>query len=385
MKINELNLFFEKGTNAVKENKGEGLFIPSGAVFPDEVKIDKCYRFRKDANFPEKMLLKSNDILFNSGGVGTLGRVGFYSENVWPGAATCDPFVFIIRNNDDRLFSKFLFYYFQCNRCKGFIQKYTVGSTGITSIRKKDILSFDINLPSLELQKRIVVELDIVNALRQKRKQSLQLLDNFLRATFLDMFGDPLSNSKKLLQKKIGDLGEIITGNTPSRLKSEYYGDHIEWIKSDNINTPQFNLTKAKEYLSMKGLQVGRLAPRGSVLVTCIAGSPECIGNIAMADRNVAFNQQINAFVPGKEISQKVFFAQIHFFKRLIQQVSTNSMKGMVSKGKFSEIEVLVPPKDLQKQFDEIFDKISMLRSQNQLSEAELDNEFNALTQEYFG
>lgn len=241
-------------------------------------------------------------------------------------------------------------------------------------------------VPSYPLseQKKIAEILDCADILRQKRERSLQLLDNFLRATFLENFGDPLTNSKRILQKRIGDLGQVITGNTPSRQKSEYYGNYIEWIKSDNINTPQFILTQAKEYLSKVGAKIGRIAPNGSVLVTCIAGTPSCIGNIAMTNRDVAFNQQINAFVPGKEISQKVFFSQILFCKQLVRQASTNSMKGMVSKGKFSEIKILVPSKEQQSRFDEIFDKVANIRAQCQMSAVEISNQFNALTQKYF-
>lgn len=243
-----------------------------------------------------------------------------------------------------------------------------------------------LSIPSYPLveQKKIAETLNCADALRQKREQSLRLLDEFLHATFLDSFGDPITNPKGILQKKIGDLGQVITGNTPSRQKSEYYGNYIEWIKSDNINTPQFTLTQAEEYLSEAGAKVGRMAPNGSVLVTCIAGTPSCIGNIAMADRDVAFNQQINAFVPGKEISQKVFFTQILFCKQLVRQASTNSMKGMVSKGKFSEIKILVPPKEQQSRFDEIFDKVANMRTQYQMSALELNNQLNALTQKYF-
>lgn len=244
-----------------------------------------------------------------------------------------------------------------------------------------------LRIPSYPLddQKKVAKILDHVEYLRQKRKQSLQLLDDFLCATFLDMFGDPMQNPKKLPQKKIGDIGEVITGNTPSRYKKEYYGDYIEWIKSDNINTPQFILTKAEEYLSKKGLKVGRIAPKGSVLVTCIAGTPDCIGNAAMADRDVAFNQQINAFVPGKEILQTVFFAQVLFCKKLIQQASTNSMKGLVSKGKFSEIKVLTPPTEQQNRFNVVFNKVASMRLQQQKCALELDNQFNALAQNVFG
>lgn len=255
---------------------------------------------------------------------------------------------------------------------------------GLQHISKSYISNITLPEANVEIQYKIIDILDQADAIRQKRKQSIQFLDDFLRATFFDMFGDPLSNSKGFAQKKIGEIGEVVTGNTPSRKKREHYGDFIEWIKSDNINTPQFILTKAKEYLSKLGAEAGRIAPKGSVLVSCIAGSPDCIGNVAMTDREVAFNQQINTFIPGKDISQKVFFTQILFWKELVQQASTNSMKGMVSKGKFLEIKVLVPPIEQQEKFDKVFDIVHKMRQKMQQSLSEMDSHFNALMQRYF-
>ena len=99
----------------------------------------------------------------------------------------------------------------------------------------------------------------------------------------------------------LGNRCKIVTGNTPSRAKPENYGTYIEWIKSDNINTENTYISKAKEYLSEMGFQKCRFVDKGSLLMTCIAGSINSIGNVAITDRRVAFNQQINAIVPNQD------------------------------------------------------------------------------------
>ena len=119
----------------------------------------------------------------------------------------------------------------------------------------------------------------MADALRAKRREALAQLDTLLQSTFLDMFGDPVTNPMGWDTSALGEVGEVITGNTPSRKHPEYYGEDIEWIKSDNINDPSFVLTEAEERLSVAGKAVARTSPRGSILVTCIAGSPSCIGN----------------------------------------------------------------------------------------------------------
>ena len=251
----------------------------------------------------------------------------------------------------------------------------------IPHVSRDYLLNLSIPVKSLKEQKQIVLTLDTADGLLRKRKEQLKLLDDYLKSVFLEMFGDPVRNEKDIAQKKIGAVGEVVTGNTPSRQKKEYYGDFIEWIKSDNINTPEFVLTKAEEFLSKIGVEVGRVAPKGSVLVTSIAGSPDCIGNCAISDRDVAFNQQINAFVPGKEIKTEFFFAQLYLCKRLVQQASTESMKGMVSKSRFSDIKVLVPKLNEQVEFVRVFNQISGMRKKMRASLDEMDNHFNALMQ----
>ena len=251
-------------------------------------------------------------------------------------------------------------------------------------VSKGDIASLQIPLPPLAEQKRIAGILDTADALRAKRREALAQLDTLLQSTFLDMFGDPITNPMGWDSSALGKVGEVITGNTPSRKRPEYYGEGIEWIKSDNINDPSFVLTEAEEHLSDAGKTVARTCPKGSILVTCIAGSPSCIGNLAIADREVAFNQQINAFVPSKRIVLWFAFVLLWVGKRLVQSASTNSMKGMVSKSAFSGISIPIPPISLQNHFAAIAESIERQKASQRSHLAELDTLFTSLQSRAF-
>ena len=246
-------------------------------------------------------------------------------------------------------------------------------------VSKSDIASLQIPLPPLAEQQRIAGILDAADALRAKRREALVQLDTLLQSTFLDMFGDPVTNPMKWTTSTLGQVGEVITGNTPSRNRTEYYGEDIEWIKSDNINDPSFVLTEAEERLSVAGKAVARTVPRGSILVTCIAGSPSCIGNAAVADREVAFNQQINAFVPSECIALWFAFGIFWMGKRLVKSASTNSMKGMVSKSAFSAISIPIPPMSLQRRFAAIVESVEHQKADQRAHLAELDTLFASL------
>lgn len=260
------------------------------------------------------------------------------------------------------------------------------GTTGATipHVSKYKLLSLEIPLPPLDEQRRIAAILDKADNICRKRKATVCLTEELLRSTFLEMFGDPESNTKGWDMAPIKELGNVTTGNTPSRECSEYYGEGIEWIKSDNINTPFHFLTDAKEHLSPAGQKVGRIVPENSTLVTCIAGSPECIGNAAIANRPVAFNQQINAVTPFKGTDPYFLYVQILVAKKLIQGQSTESMKGMVNKGKFENISFLKPPANLQADFGKIFIHFHGMIQKADSSNQKSTNLFNSLVQTAF-
>ena len=352
---------------------------------------------------PKQWKTISMSQLFNEGYpvYGANGKIGYYSEYtheqptlmITCRGATCGtvniskPFSYINGNamaldNIDVEQTDICFLYY-CFLFRGFSD--VISGSAQPQITRQGLEKIIIDLPEIEKQKQIVEILDISDSLRQKRKQQLTLLDDYLKSVFLNMFGDPLVNNKGLPQKRLGDLGEVVTGNTPSRQKEEYYGDFIEWIKSDNINTPYYILTKAEEYLSESGLEIGRVAPEKSVLVTCIAGSKDCIGNCAISNRKVAFNQQINAFIPSNRIETEFFFSQILICKKLVQKASTEGMKGLVSKSRFLDINILVPAMHEQKKFVEIFHAIVELQNKMRVSLDEMNNHFNALMQRCFG
>ena len=160
----------------------------------------------------------------------------------------------------DGVLRDYLFYFL---RTPGTVALATSRCSGanLPRLGPKQLASFQIPLPPFQEQKRIAGILDAADALRAKRREAFGQLDSLLQSTFLDMFGDPVTNPMKWTTSTLGQVGEVITGNTPSRNRPEYYGEDTEWIKSDNINDPSFVLTEAKERLSAAGKAVARTVP----------------------------------------------------------------------------------------------------------------------------
>ena len=198
------------------------------------------------------------------------------------------------------------------------------------------------------------------------------------------MFGDPRSNPFGFEKRMLKDTCKVITGNTPSRAIPEYYGDFVEWIKTDNIVSGLLNPTKAAESLSEKGLEAGRTVDSGAILMACIAGSIASIGRVCVTDRKVAFNQQINAVVP-KQYDIFFLYSLIQMSKEYLVEDINMALKGILSKSKLEEKEFIVPPMELQEQFADFVKQVdkSKVAVQAALDKAQLL--FDSLMQEYFG
>jgi type I restriction enzyme S subunit len=139
----------------------------------------------------------------------------------------------------------------------------------------------------------------------------------------------------------------------------------------------------AHERLSESGARHARIAPPNSLLVTCIAGTIGSIGNVALTDRYVAFNQQINAFTP-TGLDPLFAYMQLRLGQALIQGASTGGMKGLVNKVRFAAIELMVPPPTLQSAFSSKICRIADLTSNARKQAIFLQGLFTSLQQRAF-
>lgn len=385
--LSEVVAELESGSRPKGGVADKGGDIPSlGAEHLDDsghFKLDKLKLVPRD--FFDQMRsghIYQKDILIVKDGA-TTGKTSFVDESFPCEDAAINEHVFRLAIEARKAFPKYVFRFLHSPVGLQQILKDFRGAT-VGGISRGFTDKVSLPFPSLTEQKRIAAILDRADAIRRKRRQAIQLVDEFLRSVFFDMFGNPSSNPKNWKTTSIKSFGKVVTGNTPSRKQPEYYGDHIEWIKSDNINTPSHFLTPASEYLSESGRAAGRTAPAGSILVTCIAGSHDCIGNVALADREVAFNQQINAIIPNDNVNKWFLYGQILYAKSLIQSASTNSMKGMVSKSKFEQIELINPPERLQCKFGDIFQKHSELEANLRMLHGKSQETFSSISQRAF-
>ncbi len=362
----------------IKNKLGNFVKIRTGKLDANASSIDGEYPFFTCSKEP----LKISSFSYNCKCVLVAGN-GELNVKYYEGKFDAYQRTYIIESKDESILDTRYLYWFLFKYVEK-LRELSIGGV-IKYIKINNLTDPIIPLPPIEDQKRIVKILDEADALRQKRKQAIGLLDDYLKSVFLEMFGDPVKNEKKWKKQALNFFGEIITGNTPPRNdENNYSTSFIEWIKTDNIVTDRIYLTPATEHLSEVGFNKARFVMPGAVLVACIAGSIESIGRCAIADRKVSFNQQINAIQPDPQTNTFFLYWLLKISKQYIQSHATKGMKRILTKGGFEKIIMIAPPMEIQNKFAELFQKTESLKQSMHAQFAELETQFQALMQKAF-
>lgn len=142
---------------------------------------------------------------------------------------------------------------------------------------------------------------------------------------------------------RICDIGEVVTGGTPAKENSSFYGGGYPLYKPSDLNQG-FNTKYASDMLSEEGFKKARQLPIECVLVTCIGAS---IGKVGLTKCIGSCNQQINAVAPSKEVIIPLFLYFVcssGYFQTELKKKAASTTIEIVNKSRFSEMLVALPP-----------------------------------------
>lgn len=247
-------------------------------------------------------------------------------------------------------------------------------------VSKADIASLEIPLPPLAEQKRIAATLDTADDLRTKRRESLTQLDTLLQSTFLDMFGDPVTNPKGWDKQLLGDwLTSIDSGWSPRCLDRSANDDEWGILKLGAVTWCAFNENEQKALPPEE-------SPRPQIevfpgdLLFARKNTHDLVAAVAYVERvrphlmlpDLIFRLRLD---PAAEMLPK-FLWQLMIHprqRREIQALAGGSAGSMpnISKAKLKTVSLIKPPIAQQRKFSEIVDSIAEQRHvlEDQLSE----------------
>ena len=165
----------------------------------------------------------------------------------------------------------------------------------------------------------------------------------------------------------ISDIGEVVTGNTPpTNQKERFYGGEIPFVKPPDLDAGDF-LDFASETLTHQGSLQARLLPPSSILVNCIGN----VGKVAFSRVACCTNQQINSIVPDTRLVEPKFVywsIRAPIFQDLLKSNTSATTVSIINKGRFSKLEIPLPPLNEQRRIveklDRIFDRLRRVRDE---------------------
>lgn len=183
--------------------------------------------------------------------------------------------------------------------------------------------------------------------------------------------------------KKLGEVGQIVTGSTPStKDESNYSPKEYCFVKPSDLPSQGIaDIEETEYFVSQVGLSKSRVLPAGSVLVSCIGS----IGKIGILTKEACSNQQINAIIPQDETDSRFIAYSVYAQRFVLESIANAPVVPIINKTDFSKIRIGIPPKSTQLAIVSELDKINELIRLKKEQLKDFDNLAQSLFYEMFG
>lgn len=343
------------------------------------------FNFTKVKYVPEEFfkqqkngIIEFEDILVVKDGA-TTGKVSFVDDAFPYKKASINEHVFKLSINKDLAVPKYVFWHLFSSIGKQQILEDFRGAT-VGGISRGFVDMVKVPLPSLEEQKRIVRELDAAYGLRQKRKQAIALLDDYLKAVFFDMFGDPVTNSKGWPNFRAIDVCDCIV---PGRDKPKSFTGDIPWITTEDL-VPLGITTNSKKCYGLTGEEISfvraKIIPKGSVVFSCVGD----LGVVSISGQDFVMNQQLHSFQPSSKINPFFLMFNINYRKDYMYKMASSTIVPYMNKTICNNIPIFLPPIELQNDFANLVTRIEFIRDNMNMQACQIEANFNLKMQTAF-
>ena len=346
--------------------------------------LDKSKRFMTEETSKSLKctLLNENDVLV-SRMPDPIGKSCVFPAKKQQCATVVD--VSILRPNSEQLNPFFLSYQLNSPLVRNQIEKYVTGTTR-KRISRKNLGKIKIYFPSLEDQKRIVKILDQADALRQKRKQAIELLDEYVKSVFLEMFGE----QKNAYVEELKNVSQSMkTGPFGSALKhGEFVSAGIPVLGIDNVVDNEFKWKKRRFITEEKYKTLERYTVKPFDVLITIMGT---VGRSVVVPENIgtAINTKHLACIRlNHSILNPFFLSYALIHDPLILQQLTGNKRGAIMDGLnigiLKKLKISIPPKESQEKFVSFLQHSQGLKQKMLQQSQELETQFQALMQKAF-
>ncbi|AQT59171.1 restriction endonuclease subunit S [Cellvibrio sp. PSBB023] len=296
---------------------------------------------------------KEGDLLVTA--VGTLGKI--YAVKAHDRFYFKDASVIWLRKKSE-VDTSYVWHALNSVEVQRFIQNSSGATVGAYTISRAN--ETEIPLPPLEEQKRIAAILDKADAIRRKRQQAIKLADDFLRSVFLEMFGDPVSNSKGWNEYVLTDVADIRSGVTKGKIIDLNRSVTLPYLRVANVQDGYLDLSEIKNIVVSENDAKKCILKKGDILLT-EGGDPDKLG------RGYVWNDEIERCIHQNHIFSvriKVSNKKIVYPEFLSALISSQRGKryflkvgkqttgiATINKTVLGEFRIFIPPMELQDKY----------------------------------
>lgn len=250
------------------------------------------------------------------------------------------------------------------------------------SIRLSDIGDFKIPLPTLPEQKRIAAILDKANEIKAKREQAIAKLDALAQSTFVEMFGDPVNNSKQLPVVKLKDVGDLDRGVSKHRPRNakELLGGKWPLIQTGDVANCDGYITDYKQTYSELGLKQSKLWKSGTLCITIAAN----IAKTGILTFDACFPDSVVGFTAKDSCTTEYVRVWLSFLQKMLEDKAPESAQKNINLAILRDLGIPLPPLAKQQDFENVLKKNRVLANKAYSANKQINELFMSLQHQAF-
>lgn len=292
-----------------------------------------------------------------------LNTVALVPENL-DGAIASTGFC-VLRPNQERLDKRFLFHWVSSEST---VRRLVQQATGATypAVSDKVIKSQLFSPPGLAEQQRIATILDKADSLRRKRQEAIRLADDFLRATFIDLFGDPVTNSQGWPTQPLESIGTLDRGVSKHRPRNDprLLGGDYPLIQTGDVANCDGYIRAFTSTYSEIGLKQSKLWPAGTLCITIAAN----IAKTGILLFPACFPDSVVGFSAADRPTVEYVRFWLSFLQQTLEANAPASAQKNINLAILRELQIPVPPIDRVERFAAAVDKVEAIRKAQRLA-----------------
>ncbi|ASA97472.1 restriction endonuclease subunit S [Anoxybacillus flavithermus] len=348
-------------------------------IKPDDLYIDRITMLNESKEYlsnkgaEHARILPQGSVLVTC--IGIIGKVGILKQEI----AAFNQQINAIVPNKNIVNEKYLAYKIWDYRKK--IQR-IANAPVVPIINKRQFSDFQIEIPPIDYQLKVVDVLDKAQELIDKRKAQIEALDQLTKSVFLEMFGDPVAN-KTWERRPLKDIADVRDGTHDS---PKYVPNGYPLVTSKNIKNGKIDLSNVNYISEEDFININKRSKVdvGDIIMPMIG----TIGNPIIVDeqpnfaiKNVALIKFNNPLVVNIYLK---YLLDSHYLDYILNKNKRGGTQKFLSLTDIRNMEIPLPPRDLQDKFSEIVKKIDSQKSILHKSLRELEKNFNSLMQRAF-